>query len=145
MNEVVTLVFDELPPGLNGRKGLLRMHWKLRQQLNQRWYWLVLNALNGKRPDAFSETRPCNVRATRHDCRPMDWDNFGASLKPVLDGLIKCGVLEDDGPGVVRSLTLHQVHVQHKNASRLVLQIIPETKEARNDDKRQGEGEPNRL
>jgi hypothetical protein len=131
VNGGVTLVFDELPPGLNGRKGLLRMHWTARQQLNQKWHWLVLDAYlrAAVRPE-FDPQHPCEVVAVRYDTRLMDWDNFGASLKPVFDGMVGCGLLYDDGPGVVRSLTLRQVHVTHRNGAKLVVRVMPENKEA---------------
>jgi hypothetical protein len=130
----LVLIFDELPPGLNGHEGLLRMHWTARRLLRERWHVLVRQALDSL-PDItaqgevypFDKTHPCTILALRKDYRLMDWDNFGASLKPVLDGLVKCGMLADDGPAVVREMKLRQCRPEHgqKPHLRMWITAIP--------------------
>lgn len=111
MIKSLTLVFDELPPGPNGKEGVLRMYWTERNKLMHRWHMLVraqLDTLDLPAMPLFDCTHPCTATATRVGTKLMDWDNFGASLKPVLDGLVKAGALEDDSPEVIRGLALHQ-------------------------------------
>jgi hypothetical protein len=125
---VLTLTFAELPPGLNGHDGLLRMHWTARRNLMERWHLLVreaLDAANWQPQLLFTPATPCVCLALRIDARSMDWDNFGASLKPVLDGLVKCGVVSDDGPDVIRHLTLYQQKATSGKIHKLQLRLRP--------------------
>jgi len=130
----LSLTFTELPPGLNGRNGLIRLHWKDRQALLARWRILVLEAIGTatgtcSTPITFAPTHPCTVEVLRVDRRMMDWDNLGASLKPVLDGLVHAGVLSDDGPAVVTHLTMRQAKPMRGQASCLYVKLtaLPET------------------
>jgi hypothetical protein len=128
------LEFDELPPGLNGKTGLLRMHWTVRRQLMQRWLVLVRRALEDSPVTHFDREHPCTIIAVRRSKRLMDWDNFGASLKPVLDGLVKTGVLSDDSPKVVRALTLRQLKSPSKQTGSLSVFITPYVEEPKEGD-----------
>lgn len=108
------LVITELPPGPNssGRgqtrvKGLYGMHWTDRQELFDRWIWLMKVAVSQAGHPSFDRA-PVVVTVTRYSTNFMDWDNFGASLKPVLDALVKCGVIADDNPEVIVSLSLRR-------------------------------------
>ena len=125
------LTFDELPPGLNGGRskrhpdrqpGLLRMHWTQRKELNERWVSLVRAQL-AEVPEQplYSRSRPVHLEVLRVGRRLLDWDNLGASLKPVLDGLQCNRILDNDSPAVVRSLTLAQ---ETGKPARLVLTFI---------------------
>ena len=118
------LSFAVLPPGLNGRDGLLRMHWTTRQQLMALWRGLVREQIQKQSTPFFDTKHPCAITATRCERRFMDWDNMGASLKPVLDGLIDVGVLADDGPRVVTHLTMYQEHPDKGVPASLKLDLI---------------------
>lgn len=87
------------PPGLNGNEGLLRMHWAGRKRLASKLELMLLAALSAgqiqvERPKG--KVRVTYVRSYRANA--MDEDNLAASLKPVLDALVRIGVLVDDSP-----------------------------------------------
>lgn len=87
------------PPGLNGNDGLLRMHWSGRKRLAARLELMLMQALAAgqiqvERPKG--KVRVTYVRSYR--ANPMDEDNLAASAKPVLDALVKLGVLVNDSP-----------------------------------------------
>ena len=111
----VELLIEDVPPGLNSagsgktrKRGLLGLHWTERRRIFNDWYVLVAQAV-GECPvhPAFG-LGPVAVTVTRRSRGHMDWDNYGASLKPVLDGLVRAGVVQDDGPAVICRLTLLQ-------------------------------------
>ncbi len=110
----ITLTIPELPPGPNasGRahnrsKGIYGMHWSERRKLFERWRWLVLEAVGEAGYPNFG-SMPVRVEVLRRNPSAMDWDNFGASLKPVMDALVHCRVLDDDNPDIVQELKLRQ-------------------------------------
>lgn len=112
MPPLLSLRFSEVPPGLNGKDGLLRIHWTERQALMFYWRMLVGVAL----PERFSTINfPVVVRATRYGRHPMDWDNFGASLKPILDALVHWEIIADDSPAHVARLELSQAKSKEKS------------------------------
>lgn len=85
------------PPGLNGDRGLLRMHFKERGNLANRLQLMLRSALGDiPIPKPKGKVRVTYVRSYLH--RPMDEDNLASSAKPVLDALVALGVLEDDSP-----------------------------------------------
>ena len=85
------LVIDELPELPNR---LQRKHWSRIQGHRTLWHWRVRSAVARKGPG-----KPLDyamVTMVRHSTRRPDRDNLWASWKPVLDGLVQCGVLIDD-------------------------------------------------
>lgn len=79
--------------GLNGTKGLLRMHWRDRKRYSDGIASLLLSG----KPDTISP--PLVVLYARgYRARPMDEDNLAASAKPILDGLKSAGIIVDDSP-----------------------------------------------
>lgn len=108
-----TLVIPELPIGMNSsgsgrhrRKGLLGMHWTARQEYFGSWYWKIAAAVAESGWPRF--TGAVRITITRYSVEAMDWDNYGSSLKPVMDGLIKSQVIQDDNPSIVTKLELAQ-------------------------------------
>ncbi len=102
---MISLTIPEVPRGPNGHAGLLRMHWRVRNQYRDRWYWLIRAAL----PVMVLEpqTERCKVRIHQVRKRRLDPDNLVASVKYVLDSLIRWGVIKDDSPGWIE-LTVTQ-------------------------------------
>lgn len=99
----------ELPAGLNGAKGLLRMHWSARERLQRRWDHWVSWAVSCASAPPQPPLRLVYVR--RYARQPMDLDNAASSLKQPLDALVRSGALPDDGPEVVIELVTRQEKV----------------------------------
>ena len=117
------------PPGLNGKDGLMRMHWGQVEREKESAI-LRLSAALGRRRPRFDR---CRIRYTRfygaanHE---MDWDNFGASFKLLGDALVKTKVLPDDGPRFVRSLDLRQACVRRRKEEGVRIELEPLEKES---------------
>ncbi len=78
-----------LPPSNNAR-----LHHMARHQQNIHWKGLVWRQTRKKLPPAPLEKAKLTV--TFCSAVPRDHDNIIASVKPILDGLVVSGVLEDD-------------------------------------------------
>lgn len=83
--------------GLNGSKGLLRMHWALRKRYQDEIATLVATA-SGARPTGTLKAPVEALYARGYRSQAMDEDNLAASVKPILDALRKAGVIESDAP-----------------------------------------------
>lgn len=79
--------------GLNGSKGLLRMHWAARRSYQN----AIAAVLRSGAPDRI-QGRVVVLYARGYRTQPMDEDNLAASAKPILDGLRAVGVVDDDSP-----------------------------------------------
>lgn len=81
--------------GPNGRS------WKVKSRATVEWRELVASALATLEPDRPRGWSPVRVRYIVHlppGRRAMDRDNLVACMKPVLDGLVRGGVMPDDSP-----------------------------------------------
>ncbi len=74
-----------------------RMHFIERNRWNQAWKtevgWL-LKAQKARMP-AWPLKRPL-VTIILQTCHPFDQDGSNSAIKPILDGMVECGCLEDD-------------------------------------------------
>jgi hypothetical protein len=75
------------------------MHFQEYRRLRQRFRYLVLEALQGKRPEAPIEQSFLVVR--RHCAGLLDWDNALGGLKPLLDCLVIATKRNPSGLGLV--------------------------------------------
>lgn len=88
------IVLDDIPVGLNGATGLLRMGPIRRSRYNRYWRGLVRAAIRndhrtprGKQIIHISQMRPRRFE---------DRDNLYGSCKPILDALVHWGLIRDD-------------------------------------------------
>ena len=109
-----TLKIDELPPSLNKWQ---RMHWGKRKKVKEKWIWLIKE----QKPKFHSGS--VRITFTRVSTRMMDFDNIGGSFKPIGDALTKCGVIEDDNPKVVESLTLFWEKSKKQKDQHVIIEI----------------------
>lgn len=78
---------------------LLGAHWTKRAGYAKKWERIVWKHVWQQLPQ-----KPLNrakVTLTRFSTKKMDADNARSSFKPVMDALVKLGVLADDSPSVV--------------------------------------------
>ena len=100
----LTIDIDEIAPGLNSRNGLMRMHYHAYTALRNKWQVLVRSQVG---VPALVADR-VHVTITRRTRRKMDVDNLYASAKIPLDAIRKVGLIRDDDPDTVVSLTMRQ-------------------------------------
>ncbi len=64
------------------------------------------------------------VRFVGYRVRPLDPDNFAGSVKDLLDGLRRAGLIHEDTPEAI-SLQTEQVRVKTFTEEKTVIEIIP--------------------
>lgn len=93
----ILLEFDDIPPSLNGRGGMLRnSHWE-RKNMQAVWDLSVRRILNHL---PYSLVNPpiekCAVVWTVRSQQYWDWDNLNAAFKMLGDALVHNKLLVDD-------------------------------------------------
>ena len=110
---------DSLPKSLNKK---LRSHFHKNKKENDSWdrmiYFKCLRLLPVK---PLSKAK---IKLIRHSHRTLDFDNCVASMKPVVDALVDCGVLSDDSWKVLGKWEVDQVFRPKKNGCLLEIEVI---------------------
>ena len=107
----------EVAPMLNGKDGLMRMHWTKRRKLQEKWAALISSVTNTKLKGRVS------ITYTRSSVTAPDWDNLCASFKTIGDALVKNGVIEDDNPHVVVEFTPKWQKAKNNNDLETIIEI----------------------
>jgi hypothetical protein len=89
------LEFETLPKSLN--KKLRSNYFKNHKELKS-WQMMVELQSFGKKPDY--PLPKASIEIIRHSYRLLDYDGLVGSLKPVIDAIVKAGILIDDSWGV---------------------------------------------
>ena len=114
-----TIVINESLPGLNGKNGLLREHFRTRRKRTDKYQWLIMDQ------NLDTHSGPVHATITRYGCKEMDWDNVAASVKPVLDVMEKLGIIRDDSPSTIKPpFVLRQEKVRRRSEERTEITII---------------------
>jgi len=93
------LKIDGLPKTPNV---LFAKHWRTRHGERDKWHELVaLHVLSDSHRRAVPSISPypfkkAELKLYRHSSRMLDYDGLVGSFKYVVDGLVACGILEDD-------------------------------------------------
>jgi Holliday junction resolvase RusA-like endonuclease len=82
---------EELPKTINAQQS---MHWRRKGEYVRAWHRSVWLAVGARKPKAPLER--ARLTLTRYSSSEPDYDGLVSSFKPVIDGLIRCGVLKDD-------------------------------------------------
>lgn len=110
---MIEFTIPKATPTLNLIKGMNRFTYK---ELRREFCWMVKAHC-----DIPSEpVEYCDIIITRYGQRLLDWDNCYGGIKPLMDCLVMptstspdgLGVILDDNPKIVHSLTMHQVKVK---------------------------------
>jgi crossover junction endodeoxyribonuclease RusA len=107
-----------------------RLHWAAKARSNAEWRrWTKLAALAAIRSSGMADEYPLRsvlVEPTFYfpTNRRRDEDNLLASLKPVLDGLVDAGVVDDDSRERLRLLS-PIVRIAPRKAVRLRVKEAP--------------------
>lgn len=91
-----TITVHELPPMLNGKNGLKRMHWTKYNKIRDSWVWLI----RAENPEKHKGI--VTISFTRFSTAMPDWDNLYSSFKVLGDSLEKPGIIKDDSPTTVK-------------------------------------------
>ena len=87
------LVLPDIPVGLNGNNGLLRMGGRRRSKYNKYWVFLVRGQIDNthKTPKGRQVVHVSQMRR-----QLFDRDNLYASCKPICDALVHWKLIKDD-------------------------------------------------
>ena len=99
-----TLILQGMPMSLNPFRNA---HYRELHKEKQVWELIVRNEakLQGLKP-----MQEVNIVAWFHfkDKRDHDPDNYAACLKPIMDGLVKAGIIPDDSFKYVKDLRIRE-------------------------------------
>lgn len=114
-----TLTIPAKVPSNNGKGGLLRMHWRKRGQLCERYQWLFREQTQNRHIGRVQ------IRVTHYYTgSPLqDYDNLVSTLKIPLDAIKKNAIIVDDHQLITGVPTFEQVRVKHKRDVRTVIEI----------------------
>lgn len=119
------------PPGGNA---LHRMgHWAVRKSREQ-WSQLAYAVAVQERQYRAERGNPWETAGTAEIAvewrckvrRRRDYDNLVSGLKPLLDGLVRAGVIRDDSTDVLRSLGPFTVTVGAGSDETVLTVLVPE-------------------
>lgn len=103
-------IYRELPPALNGNKGMIRMHFSQYDKILEKWVWLFKAAMGELR---VRFDGPVLLLMHRYHCGlPLDRTNALASLKIPEDALVRCGILANDSNDIVANSDVMQTAVK---------------------------------
>lgn len=112
------LIFPGILPGNNGKFGLLRMHWRKRNQLRDTYVWRVKSMTKNR------HLGPVRLELIRyHVGQQLDYDNLVATGKIVIDSIVLAGVILDDKTAVIKERDYSQVKVKSKLDQKTVIII----------------------
>jgi Holliday junction resolvase RusA-like endonuclease len=122
---MIDLTIPRLAPSLNGSGGLIRMHHQAYKRLRDQWSLEILaEALRHHRGRGKLERFSCQI--TRFYCpHPLDLDNLYAAAKVPLDALRHAGLIVEDNPEALVSLTCNQERVATKKEVRTEIILVP--------------------
>ena len=83
-----------LPRRPNGSHG----HWARINAERKKWHALVGHAISYKPKEPIKQ---CRVTCIRSTADLVDYDNLVMSFKPVIDGLVIHGIIQDDSMRVI--------------------------------------------
>jgi hypothetical protein len=113
---VIELHISEPTPSLNIVWG---GHWKNKHELRNRWAWLVRAArLKAKVYDPPNYPR-ATLTIDRYGGRHLDFDNFVAGCKPMIDSLVSEKLISGDTPAHICANYIQHVGKQRGTIVRI--------------------------
>jgi len=108
MTTDIRLFIDRVPLSVNR---VLRMHWAKRRLYNEQFLNEIFLAKNRLKIFGRPEHSPVQLQITLYICgqSEMDADNAVAACKPIIDALVKVGILLDDDPETVTGVSVTQI------------------------------------
>lgn len=99
----------------------MRMHFGEYKKEKVKWQWWLK-----KEAGTLKAPSPCRIEMHRHYAKqPMDIDNLYSTAKIPLDAMRECGILAEDNPDHVESLSMKQFKVAKIIHEKTVIIITP--------------------
>jgi len=121
-----SLTIEIVPDNRLSKNGLRKSTWRVSQalmkQAREDAYMLGLAEME----DDWQTPEKATVRVVQYYARrPLDFDGLACIVAPTIDGLVDCGVLEDDDPGHITGYTLGHVKVKTMAEGRVAITVTP--------------------
>ena len=100
---ITEVVIKGVIPGLNGKQGLIREHFRNAKKRRDLYKVLIRSQTNNRHKGKVI------IRYIGYKTILMDWDNFAASFKHIGDALVSNKVIKDDKPAVVIQFLPEQI------------------------------------
>jgi hypothetical protein len=100
---ITKLTIKGIVPGLNGKHGLIREHFRNAKKRKNLYTILCREQNPNKHPGKVI------IHYIGYKSVLMDWDNFSASFKHIGDALVDLGVIVDDKPSIVTQFLPQQI------------------------------------
>lgn len=97
-----------------------RLFWATKKSWNDAWYMAVWAAVQETKPKPYRHR--ASIEIVLRTIRYQDYDNAYGSVKPILDGLTRAGVIEDDGPEYI-DLVVKQEKVKHRKEQGIEIRL----------------------
>ena len=105
--------------GLNGKEGLINLHYRDRARLKEMWTWLFLSQAKGNRHAGKVE-----VIITRYGIKIMeDFDNLACTMKIPMDAVKNAHIIKDDKMRIIGIPEFRQVRVASESLEKYVMEI----------------------
>lgn len=88
-----------------------RKHWRVQRQEARDAKWAVACAATGVAPVSGPVVLTWTVYKAKGR-KTLDRDNLIPCLKPFMDGLVECGIIDGDTPDIVTAIYVEQVSYQ---------------------------------
>lgn len=116
LSKMTVLTIKGLIPGLNGKHGLMREHFRNAKKRKDLYRVLLSHQEYSKHKGKVT------IRYIGYKSILADWDNFGASFKHIGDALVDLGIIVDDKPAIVTQFIPEQI--KSKRVDQKVVIII---------------------
>ena len=100
---ITEIVIKGIIPGLNGKHGLIREHFRNAKKRRDLYKVLIREQTKNKHKGKVI------IKYIGYKSILMDWDNFAASFKHIGDALVSNKVIKDDKPGIVVQFLPEQI------------------------------------
>lgn len=124
---MLSITLDDCePPGPNGPRGSLQTHWAQRKREKDLLQLLVRAGINSSPDKPLRFDAPVVIAYERsYRNEPMDPDNLAASFKPLLDVIVRCGIIKDDSPKWIKLTATQAKRVNGKAQTRVCIWLDP--------------------
>ena len=121
-----SLTIEIMPDNRLSKNGLRKNNWRvsraLMKQAREDAYMLGFAEME----DDWETPEQATVEVVQYYARrPLDFDGLACIVALTIDGLVDCGVLEDDDPGHIVGYTLGHVKVATMAENRVAITVTP--------------------
>ena len=121
----VSFRVDHIPKSLNSTLSLKTRSYHQYNRYKQDWKTIVQSCVSSMIPS--NPIKSPLIKITRYYYRFLDYDNLVGSMKPLVDGLVSCRIIEDDNYETTGQWDVSQEKVPKKDGG--YLEVIVTSKE----------------